>query len=76
MRGNLTAMAGVSSVAFPKCGAVAQLGRAPESHSGGRRFEPVQLHQSFRVAEPHPRGFSYRRLASAPLRLCRQGEQR
>ena len=27
-------------------GAVAQLGRAPESHSGGRRFEPVQLHQN------------------------------
>ena len=27
------------------CGAVAQFGRAPESHSGGRRFDPVQLHQ-------------------------------
>ncbi len=24
---------------------VAQLGRAPESHSGGRRFDPDQLHQ-------------------------------
>ena len=28
-----------------KCGAVAQFGRAPESHSGGRRFDPDQLHQ-------------------------------
>src|ERR1051326_4053806 len=27
-------------------GAVAQFGRAPESHSGGRRFDPDQLHQS------------------------------
>jgi hypothetical protein len=26
-------------------GAVAQFGRAPEWHSGGRRFDPVQLHQ-------------------------------
>ncbi len=26
-------------------GAVAQFGRAPESHSGGRRFDPGQLHQ-------------------------------
>src|SRR5947207_8028278 len=41
---NLTDAAEVSSVAFPKCGAVAQLGRAPESHSGGRRFDPDQLH--------------------------------
>ena len=28
----------------PFRGAVAQFGRAPESHSGGRRFDPVQLH--------------------------------
>ena len=27
-----------------KPGAVAQLGRAPESHSGGQGFEPPQLH--------------------------------
>src|SRR6266508_6974356 len=36
-------------VAFPQCGAVAQLGRAPESHSGGRRFEPDQLHQYHQI---------------------------
>ena len=29
----------------PSRGAVAQFGRAPESHSGGRRFDPGQLHQ-------------------------------
>ena len=28
-------------------GDVAQLGRAPESHSGGRGFESLRLHQSF-----------------------------
>ena len=31
-------------------GAVAQFGRAPESHSGGRRFDPGQLHQDRRSA--------------------------
>ncbi len=31
-------------------GAVAQFGRAPESHSGGRRFDPVQLHHYRRPA--------------------------
>jgi hypothetical protein len=33
---------------FPR-GAVAQFGRAPEWHSGGRRFDPVQLHQPRRL---------------------------
>jgi hypothetical protein len=28
------------------CGAVAQFGRAPEWHSGGREFDPHRLHQS------------------------------
>ena len=42
--------------AFVRRGAVAQFGRAPEWHSGGRRFDPVQLHQSLttiRVSSPH-----------------------
>jgi hypothetical protein len=36
-------------------GAVAQFGRAPDLHSGGRRFDPVQLHQGA-AAEESSRG--------------------
>ena len=42
---NVDRDAAVRSVTFHECGAVAQFGRAPESHSGGRRFDPDQLHQ-------------------------------
>src|SRR6266536_3287624 len=46
----------------PRRGAVAQFGRAPEWHSGGRRFDPGQLHQ---------RRFRFAR----DLRLRRTGER-
>ena len=36
----------------PPRGAVAQFGRAPEWHSGGRRFDPVQLHHYFLGLRP------------------------
>src|SRR3954451_8624704 len=38
--------AAVSS-GVPTSWGCSSVGRAPESHSGGHRFDPVQLHQSF-----------------------------
>lgn len=38
-------------------GAVAQFGRAPESHSGGHRFDPVQLHQLNQQLTPIRKGW-------------------
>src|SRR5688500_1747945 len=37
-----------------ECGAVAQFGRAPEWHSGGREFDPHRLHQSDPIPPARP----------------------
>src|SRR5262249_30996540 len=51
---------------FPR-GAVAQFGRAPEWHSGGRRFDPVQLHQLLPELDSGFAAQSRRRLATPPV---------
>ncbi len=53
-------------------GAVAQFGRAPESHSGGRGFDPHPLHHLFASGEKVPRRSSAQRNEAGPPRGARR----
>ena len=51
----------------PTGGAVAQFGRAPESHSGGRQFDPDQLHHFIALA-------SHSRVRRPSIRLAERDQ--